>query len=92
MILSEVSWLKNDKNEWVFNQYCDEQDREWDRVDTGFLVLCAPHRIFGYCCKGHEEEWKFRLINEYIKKCNDHIESTNQTKNMLLGLLQNIEK
>ena len=76
-IVYDVGWHRKLTGEWFFNSYSDGYEREWDIDDTGYGVIFLPSRIEGYCLEGHVEEWKSRLIDDYIRRLNEekwHIE------------------
>ena len=86
MKVSEFHWIKSiDTNEWCFHYYRDDNDRVWERGKkvTGFLSVMAPHRIDGYCKRGHEEEWKRKSIEEYKNTLKESIVFINKTINSL---------
>lgn len=89
MLISILSWHKNPYGEWKFESRKVSREREWEACnDTGYLVTGTEYRIDGYCIQGHEDEWKTRLIDECIKKCDKNIQSINKTKLMFLNILR----
>lgn len=91
MKLVKIAWIKENDG-WKFYQSPVEKT-SWGMKDTGFLTNSwTPDQITGFCVAGHEEEWKLRLITEYINKCDVQHERINQTKNMLLELLQDFKE
>jgi hypothetical protein len=76
MKVSEFGWRKNiDTGDWTFRFYRDDADRKWERGRnvTGYLCVMTPNRIDGYCKRGCEDEWKWKSIEEYKNKLNEHL-------------------
>jgi hypothetical protein len=70
-IIYEIGWNRKISGEWGFNSYSDGHKREWNIDNTGYGVIFMPHRIEGFCLEGYVEEWKWRLIDDYIRRLNE---------------------